>query len=212
VFCEERENVPANQMVRSCLNDRVAAIQRVSGLSAIVGVNDRFERLARQGTQSRMNKTRPASLTGLLLRGLNLDFRFQRAVHWTFLSHFHEPPALLVAEIAFRRNGAFDPIYHPRLTFTFCAIHGVDPRVPQTDLCPFQGKLLAIRIEPQRHRGACSERCQQEFVRSRAAAESTYIFWLVCKQSVRPEMTSCWYLPSPVSWTTTVSSALSALD
>jgi hypothetical protein len=48
----------------------------------------------------------------------------------------------------------------------FGTICGIDPLMPEADLRLYQGKLLAIGVEPQRHRRACAGRREQELVRT----------------------------------------------
>ena len=105
-------------------------------------------------------------------------------VHRTFVVNFHELRALFGIEVTFERNYALDSIDPPRLRFAFGTICGVNPPVSEADLCPRQRKLLAIGVEPQRHRRACTERREQELVRTWAAVEPTHAYRLVREQSV----------------------------
>src|SRR5262249_49684568 len=101
----------------------------------------------------------------------DIDLRFERAVYWAFLSDFDQPPALLVVEVAFEGDGAVDPVDHSGLGFAFGAIDRVNPVVPEADLCPGQRPLMAIGVKTESHRGAGTERREQELVGTWAAVE-----------------------------------------
>jgi hypothetical protein len=130
-------------------------------------------------------------------------------VHRTFVSNFHELRALLSSKVTFERNYALDSIEHPRLRFAFGTICGVSPPVSEADLRPRQRQSLAIGVEPQRHRRACTQRREQEFIRIWADIKPTHPYRPVRERA--PEITSCWNRPLPVSRTTTVLGSLSSV-
>src|SRR5208282_547904 len=66
----------------------------------------------------------------------------------------------------------------------FGAIGGVNPAVAKPDLHLRQRQLLAVGVEPQRHRRAGAERRQQEIVRTWTAVESADVHRLVRYKTV----------------------------
>ena len=84
-------------------------------------------------------RVRRAALSPIrFLNSSDIDLRFQRAVHRTFVSNFHELCALFSIKVTFERNYALNSIEHPRLRFAFGTICGVSPPVSEADLCPRQ--------------------------------------------------------------------------
>jgi hypothetical protein len=59
--------------------------------------------------------------------------------------------------------------------------------VPEADSSPQQRNLVAIGVEPQRHRRARTERGKQQVIRPRTAVEPAAAFWLVRQKLVGAE-------------------------
>src|SRR5436305_9644265 len=98
----------------------------------------------------------------------DVDLRLQRPVHRTAVRHLQQAQPLGLGEGAGHLDLAVDVVDLPLLDLTTGAVEGVDPRVAEPHADPFQGDALAVRVEPQRHRGAGAEGAEDQLVRGRA--------------------------------------------
>ena len=78
--------------------------------------------------------------------------------------NFQEPQTLLISQIAAQRDLSFDPINKPLFGFTVEAILGVNFFMHQSYPNGFERPLFSGGVHPDRHGGACTQRCDQKFI------------------------------------------------
>ena len=105
-------------------------------------------------------------------------------MHRTAVRHLQKAQPLGLGEGAAHLDLALDVVDLPLLGLALGAVEGVDLRVAEPHPDPLQGDALAIRVEPQRHRGAGAEGAEQQLVGIRAGLGAAHALRLVHEQGV----------------------------
>ena len=92
-------------------------------------------------------------------------------MHRALVGDFEKPLARLPIKLAVEADDAIDPIEHPVLGFVIGAVGGIDSAVAEPHPRAFERQLLAVGVQPQRHRRAGAECSEQQIVGPGAAAE-----------------------------------------
>jgi hypothetical protein len=95
-----------------------------------------------------------------------------------------ESLTLLIRQVADQQNLPFDPINQSFFGFTAEAILGMHLSMRQSDLNVFQWPSFSVGIHTKCHAGACTECCEEKFMRIWTGIAATCLDRLVRLDSV----------------------------
>lgn len=104
-----------------------------------------------------------------------------------------ESLTLLIRQVADQQNLPFDPINQPFFGFTAEAILGMHLPMHQSDPNVFQRPSFSVGIHTKCHAGACTECCEEKFVRIWTGIAATCLDRLVRLDSVLSDRMFCKY-------------------
>src|SRR5262249_17991543 len=98
----------------------------------------------------------------------DIDLRFQRPMNRAAFRNFEQPAFLSFIQVAAQLDFTIDAVQKALLRFTIPAILRMNPEMLEPDDDTLQIDAFSLRVQAQRHRCACAQTCEQEFIRRRS--------------------------------------------